>query len=237
MRLRFRQNHLVYFVQLALLLCFSGGAQPPSKSSTSGSYELTVWAGYDGRFLVEDPTNFAGLKIHAFVRADAPFSLTADNGHGDHLSISGTVREIDTQDFCLTNGQLEGFGMFTDGLSCSTKQTREIRKILEPILGPDSRYHPSDPPEAETSCWWISIGPGYRVSLKRLLSSQLTILLDGGNLILKWPTNFPGYALKSTSDLGSPVWMINSTAPVVVNGQNTVTNPISGTQQFFRLSQ
>jgi hypothetical protein len=24
---------------------------------------------------------------------------------------------------------------------------------------------------------------------------------------------------------------------VVVNGQNTVTNPISGTQQFFRLSQ
>ena len=25
--------------------------------------------------------------------------------------------------------------------------------------------------------------------------------------------------------------------PVVVNGLNTVTNPISGTQQFFRLSQ
>jgi hypothetical protein len=29
----------------------------------------------------------------------------------------------------------------------------------------------------------------------------------------------------------------NSPAPVVVNGQNTVTNPITGNQQFFRLGQ
>jgi hypothetical protein len=35
----------------------------------------------------------------------------------------------------------------------------------------------------------------------------------------------------------APVWTTNSPAPVVVNGQNTVTNPISGAQQFFRLSQ
>ena len=34
-----------------------------------------------------------------------------------------------------------------------------------------------------------------------------------------------------------PVWTTNSPIPVVVNGLNTVTNPISGTQQFFRLSQ
>jgi hypothetical protein len=33
------------------------------------------------------------------------------------------------------------------------------------------------------------------------------------------------------------VWTTNSPAPVVANGQNTVTNPISGTQQFFRLTQ
>jgi hypothetical protein len=34
-----------------------------------------------------------------------------------------------------------------------------------------------------------------------------------------------------------PVWATISPPPVVLNGQNTVTNPISGTQQFFRLSQ
>jgi len=58
----------------------------------------------------------------------------------------------------------------------------------------------------------------------------------GQNLLLKWPTSVTG-SLQSTTNLGSPVWTAVSTAPVVVNGQNTVTNPISATQQFFRLSQ
>jgi len=51
------------------------------------------------------------------------------------------------------------------------------------------------------------------------------------------PTNFTSFALQSTTDLNSPVWTTNLPLPVVVNGQFTVTNPISGTQQFFRLSQ
>jgi len=33
------------------------------------------------------------------------------------------------------------------------------------------------------------------------------------------------------------VWTAISPDPVVVNGQNIVTNPISGTRQFYRLSQ
>ena len=58
------------------------------------------------------------------------------------------------------------------------------------------------------------------------------------NVILTWPTNAAGFTLQSTTNLVSPaVWTTDSPAPVVVNGQNTVTNPISGTQQFFRLSQ
>jgi uncharacterized repeat protein (TIGR03803 family) len=66
---------------------------------------------------------------------------------------------------------------------------------------------------------------------------QLTILPSALNVILTWPINATGLVLQSATDLGSPVWTTNSTAPVVVNGLNTVTNPISGTQQFFRLSQ
>ena len=42
---------------------------------------------------------------------------------------------------------------------------------------------------------------------------------------------------QSTTNLTSAVWTTNSPGPVVVNELNTVTNPISGTQQFFRLSQ
>jgi hypothetical protein len=46
-----------------------------------------------------------------------------------------------------------------------------------------------------------------------------------------------GKASPQRPNLSSSVWTSVSTAPVVINGQNTVTNPISGTQQFFRLSQ
>jgi uncharacterized repeat protein (TIGR03803 family) len=66
---------------------------------------------------------------------------------------------------------------------------------------------------------------------------QLTIIPSGANVILTWPTNATGFTLQSTTNLDSlAVWTTNS-PPVVVNGQNTVTNPISGTQKFFRLSQ
>jgi len=71
----------------------------------------------------------------------------------------------------------------------------------------------------------------------------LTIIPSGTNVILTWPTNvagfdFSGYTLQSTGDLGPPaVWSTNSPAPVVAAGQNTVTNPITGPQQFYRLSQ
>ncbi len=72
---------------------------------------------------------------------------------------------------------------------------------------------------------------------------QLTITPSGTNMILSWPANvagfdYTGYTLQSTTNLVSPaVWGTNSPAPVVVNGQNTVTNPISGAQQFYRLVQ
>jgi uncharacterized repeat protein (TIGR03803 family) len=66
--------------------------------------------------------------------------------------------------------------------------------------------------------------------------AQLTIFLSGTNVILTWPTNVPRFTLQSTTNLVSPAaWSPVSLTPVIVNGQKTVTNPISGAQQFFRL--
>lgn len=65
---------------------------------------------------------------------------------------------------------------------------------------------------------------------------QLTITPSGANVILTWPTNAAGFALQSTTNLASSVWITNFPAPVVVNGQYTVTNPISGSRKFYRLS-
>jgi uncharacterized repeat protein (TIGR03803 family) len=66
---------------------------------------------------------------------------------------------------------------------------------------------------------------------------QLTIFGFKPNISLRWSTNSTGYTLQSTTNLASQIWMTNLPAPVIVNGQYTVTFPISGTRQFFRLSQ
>jgi hypothetical protein len=61
--------------------------------------------------------------------------------------------------------------------------------------------------------------------------------LEPNSIILTWVATNGGFTLQSTTNLGSPmVWANVSDAPVVVNGQNTVTNIISGGQQFFRLA-
>jgi uncharacterized repeat protein (TIGR03803 family) len=86
-----------------------------------------------------------------------------------------------------------------------------------------------------------SAGSGTVFSLT--FSPQLQVVPLGTEVILRWPTNYAGFdysgfALQSSMNLGpSPIWATNSLRPVVVNGQYAVTNPITGTQQFYRLSQ
>jgi uncharacterized repeat protein (TIGR03803 family) len=80
-----------------------------------------------------------------------------------------------------------------------------------------------------------SSGNGTVFSLS-LAAPQLTIIPAGTNVILTWTTSSTGFTLQSTPNLSSaPVWSAVSPAPVVVNGQNTVTNPVSSTHQFYRL--
>src|SRR5208282_2133229 len=70
------------------------------------------------------------------------------------------------------------------------------------------------------------------------LSPQLTIMRSGTNVILTWPADFIGFTLEFATNLVPPaVWQTNSMAPVAVNGQNVVTNPVSYTRQFYRLTQ
>jgi uncharacterized repeat protein (TIGR03803 family) len=74
-------------------------------------------------------------------------------------------------------------------------------------------------------------GTVFSLSLGALSISapQLTITQSGTNVIVSWLAS--GFNLQSTTNLAPPVvW-----APVT--GQNAVTNLISGTQMFYRLSQ
>jgi uncharacterized repeat protein (TIGR03803 family) len=80
-------------------------------------------------------------------------------------------------------------------------------------------------------------GTVFGISSPSSTRPQLTIASSGSFVVLTWPTNATAYTLQTTTNLLTPIWTTNLPAPVVVNGQNTITNSISGTQQFFRLSQ
>jgi uncharacterized repeat protein (TIGR03803 family) len=87
-----------------------------------------------------------------------------------------------------------------------------------------------------------SLGHGTVFSIS--FPPQLSITPCGvppSGIVLSWPTNFAGfdytgYTLQSTTNLGpSAIWLTNSAAPGVINGENVVTNTITGSPQYYRL--
>ena len=65
-----------------------------------------------------------------------------------------------------------------------------------------------------------------------------SISVAGTNIVVTWPTNQGGFYLESTTNLTLPAaWGAVSPGAVIVNGQYTVTNPISASHQFYRLSE
>lgn len=67
---------------------------------------------------------------------------------------------------------------------------------------------------------------------------HLTIFHYGANVVLTWPTNSVGFVLQSIADLAvSANWDTVSPDPVVVNGQNVVTNEVTSSRNFYRLSR
>lgn len=69
------------------------------------------------------------------------------------------------------------------------------------------------------------------------IAPPLTIVAIGSQMLLQWPTNFPGFVLQSTTNLASPAdWARVLPDPVILNGLNTALSPLSGTRMFFRLA-
>jgi hypothetical protein len=86
-----------------------------------------------------------------------------------------------------------------------------------------------------------TVGGEFYISSMTIANPALNIQLVGTNAVLTW-LNVSGYLsgynmeLESSTNLAQTAdWNAVSTPPVVVNGQNTVTNPIADAQQFYRL--
>ena len=70
------------------------------------------------------------------------------------------------------------------------------------------------------------------------LVPSLSLTATNNQVILSWPTWAPNFGLQSTTNLDPlAVWNGVSPLPVIIGGQNIVTNPISGAQMFYRLYQ
>jgi hypothetical protein len=75
-------------------------------------------------------------------------------------------------------------------------------------------------------------------SLTGSFGPTLTVLPSGTNVVLMWPTNTSGFSVQWAPSFVSPViWNPVYKTSFVVGSQNALTNPISGTQNYYRLSQ
>jgi uncharacterized repeat protein (TIGR03803 family) len=185
-----------------------------------------------------DGTGFTNL--HSFTAAPAPTYTNSDgNRPRAGLSFSGSTLYGTTSDGGLDNGTV--FKLKTDGTGFTVLHSFTASGY--PVFNSDgaSPYGGvvlSGNTLYGTARYGGSSGNGTVFSLELPPPPpQLTIIRSTSNIILTWPTNYSDFNLLSTTNLASPVWITNFPGPVVVNGQNTVTNPISGTKQFYRLSQ
>jgi uncharacterized repeat protein (TIGR03803 family) len=154
------------------------------------------------------------------------YGTTAGGGSGGYYGYSGTIFAINTD-----GTDFRSLYSFTD-VSSGPNGTNSDGAY------PDAGLIVSDNTLYGVASGGGSHGCGTIFSLTLPGPPRLTIILSRANIILTWPTNAAGFSLQYATNLGTAtLWTTNSQAPVIVNGQNSVTNAISPKQQFFRLSQ
>ena len=66
----------------------------------------------------------------------------------------------------------------------------------------------------------------------------LKFLMTSENLVLYWPTNWPGFTLQAATNLNLPNSWASNPTPAVVSGTNFVlTNTVNGDRRFYRLKK
>jgi len=83
----------------------------------------------------------------------------------------------------------------------------------------------------------LGYGTVFSLALGSVSAPQLAISRSGASIILTWPASFTGFTLQSATNLVSANWSAVSPPPVTINGQNTVTNAVTGKGMFYRLFQ
>jgi uncharacterized repeat protein (TIGR03803 family) len=191
--------------------------------------------GYFGGTVFAVNTNGSDFKVlHVFDPHDpengsSPFSGliisgsslygTTDGGGGRS---SGTVFALNTDGSCYTN-----LHSFTSGYNAPYTNSDGSYPQAGLVLSGNTLYGLAwgGGPYANGTVFALSLVPSLRI-------------VDVENqVILSWPTWQPNFYLQTTTNLAMPYWSVVPGKPGVVNDQYTVTNAVSGTQQYYRLSQ
>ena len=231
---------------------FLGGPRTiPAPVGSTITAQVRVWATADGSSWLEAGCNYGqtGMSILFTVTlAAAPetANMTGLNGHPFSSVLFLPDVGFNIQDVVVQNNQVE-FTIVSAWwqvqpvveVSATTNLTNPVWSPVQTfncVAGP-VRFSDSIATNVSAKSYRVYWGWGNGTILTLLFAPQLTIDAHESNVVVAWPTNFIGFALQFTTNLASGSWTTSSLKPSVVNDQNVVTNPISGTQQFFRLSQ
>lgn len=102
------------------------------------------------------------------------------------------------------------------------------------------RFGQSTVPVELTGVVAIAAGPysSFAIVASPVPSPKLQATLSGTNLVLSWPASAQNFILQATTNLTLPgSWTGLTNVPVIVNEQNTVTDPVFGAQRFDGLKQ
>ena len=178
--------------------------------------------------------SFTGTNDGMFPRAglvqgsDGYFYGTTE--YNDSANLPGTFSGAGTVFKISTNGVLTtlyAFGTVTNADGASLDGANPYASLVQ---GSDGSFY-------GTTYQGGTNGVGTVFRLTIVPQPQLTIIPSGPYVILTWPTNYNGFTLQCTTNLGSSaVWSTNSSPPVVIAGENVVISTASGKQQFYRLS-
>jgi cell wall-associated NlpC family hydrolase len=97
--------------------------------------------------------------------------------------------------------------------------------------------HSSSCLDVSANAWYQGSEPNYVRHLIHIFDAPtIASLTVGNNLILKWGTNWTGYALYSATNFSAgTTWNKISGSPVVVGRLKVMTNSISADATFYRL--
>ncbi len=156
------------------------------------------------------------------------------------VEIDVTMTDTNSYHLVMTPLSNPGIAYSEDGNFSTETTNGPINWVTYQLYNTDSDFYNVDTNSGLSYPTNAPCGPNptdFYIKSMTLAGLLLNIQLAGTNAVLSWTTNAPGFNLASSLNLGaSAAWSTNNlTSPVVVNGQNVVTNPIAGTQQFYRL--